>query len=73
MPVWELSIGDCLTSMSGEPVSVESVHETNRRQTVYNLRDADFHTDAVGCDEGASPSGRTMQTITHTEDLNNYS
>ncbi|VTR97010.1 polymorphic toxin-type HINT domain-containing protein [Tuwongella immobilis] len=50
-PVWELTIGDSLTSMSGETVSVEGVHETDRRQTVYNLRVSDFHTYFVGCDE----------------------
>ncbi|VTR97072.1 YD repeat protein OS=Isosphaera pallida (strain ATCC 43644 / DSM 9630 / IS1B) GN=Isop_2419 PE=4 SV=1: PT-HINT [Tuwongella immobilis] len=50
-PVWDLTIGDCLTTMNGETVSVEGVHETDRRETVYNLRVAEFHTDAVGCDE----------------------
>ncbi|WP_162657301.1 polymorphic toxin-type HINT domain-containing protein [Tuwongella immobilis] len=49
--VWELSKGDCLTTITGETVSVEGVHETDRRQTVYNLRVSDFHTDFVGCDE----------------------
>ncbi|VTR96996.1 polymorphic toxin-type HINT domain-containing protein [Tuwongella immobilis] len=48
-PVWELSIGDCLTTITGETVSVEGVHETNRRQTVYNLRVSNFHTYFVGC------------------------
>ncbi|VTR97094.1 polymorphic toxin-type HINT domain-containing protein [Tuwongella immobilis] len=50
-PFWELSIGDSLTSMSGETVSVEGVHETDRRETVDNLRVSDFHTDAVRCDD----------------------
>ncbi|VTS07764.1 YD repeat protein OS=Isosphaera pallida (strain ATCC 43644 / DSM 9630 / IS1B) GN=Isop_2419 PE=4 SV=1: PT-HINT [Tuwongella immobilis] len=50
-PVWELSIGDSLTTITGETVSVEGVHETDRRQTVYNLRVSDYHTDAVGCDD----------------------
>ncbi|VTR97042.1 polymorphic toxin-type HINT domain-containing protein [Tuwongella immobilis] len=50
-PVWELSIGDCLTTITGETVSVEGIHETNRRETVYNLRVSDFHTYFVGCDE----------------------
>ncbi|VTR97086.1 polymorphic toxin-type HINT domain-containing protein [Tuwongella immobilis] len=50
-PVWELTIGDSLTTITGETVSVEGVHETNRRETVYNLRVSDFHTDAVGCDD----------------------
>ncbi|VTR97090.1 polymorphic toxin-type HINT domain-containing protein [Tuwongella immobilis] len=50
-PVWELSIGDCLTTITGETVSVEGVHETNRRETVYNLRVSDFHTYFVGCDK----------------------
>ncbi|VTS04894.1 polymorphic toxin-type HINT domain-containing protein [Tuwongella immobilis] len=48
-PVWELSIGDALTTITGESVSVEGVHETDRRDTVYNLRVAEFHTDVVGC------------------------
>ncbi|VTS07772.1 hypothetical protein [Tuwongella immobilis] len=46
-----MSIGDCLTTITGETVSVEGVHETDRRQTVYNLRVSDFHTDFVGCDD----------------------
>ncbi|VTS00347.1 polymorphic toxin-type HINT domain-containing protein [Tuwongella immobilis] len=50
-PVWELTIGDSLTTITGETVSVEGVHETDRRQTVYNLRVAEFHTYFVGCDE----------------------
>ncbi|VTS04902.1 polymorphic toxin-type HINT domain-containing protein [Tuwongella immobilis] len=50
-PVWELTNGDALTTMSGESVSVEGVHETDRRQTVYNLRVSDYHTYFVGCDE----------------------
>ena len=50
-PVWELSIGDQLTTITGESVSVEGVHETDRRQTVYNLRVAEDHTDVVGYDE----------------------
>ncbi|VTR96950.1 polymorphic toxin-type HINT domain-containing protein [Tuwongella immobilis] len=50
-PVWELTIGDSLTTITGETVSVEGVHETDRRETVYNLRVSDFHTYFVGCDE----------------------
>ncbi|VTR96938.1 polymorphic toxin-type HINT domain-containing protein [Tuwongella immobilis] len=50
-PVWELSIGDSLTTITGETVSVEGVHETDRRETVYNLRVSDYHTYFVGCDE----------------------
>ncbi|WP_162658920.1 polymorphic toxin-type HINT domain-containing protein [Tuwongella immobilis] len=50
-PVWDLSIGDALMTITGESVSVEGVHETDRRQTVYNLRVAEDHTDVVGCDE----------------------
>ncbi|VTR96992.1 polymorphic toxin-type HINT domain-containing protein [Tuwongella immobilis] len=50
-PVWELSKGDSLTTMSGETISVEGVHETARWETVYNFRVNEFHTYFVGCDE----------------------
>ncbi|VTS04884.1 polymorphic toxin-type HINT domain-containing protein [Tuwongella immobilis] len=50
-PVWELSIGDCLRTIAGESVSIEGVHETDRRQTVYNLQVSDYHTYFVGCQE----------------------
>ncbi|VTR96982.1 polymorphic toxin-type HINT domain-containing protein [Tuwongella immobilis] len=50
-PVCELSKDDSLTTITGETVSVEGVHETDRRQTVYNLRVAEFHTYFVGCDD----------------------
>ncbi|VTR97076.1 polymorphic toxin-type HINT domain-containing protein [Tuwongella immobilis] len=77
-PVWELSIGDCLTTITGETVSVEGVHETNRRETVDNLRVSDFHTDFVGCDEwGFSVWAHnlcyqdwlTKHKLTHTSEL----
>ncbi|WP_390820827.1 hypothetical protein [Tuwongella immobilis] len=63
-PVWELSIADSLTTITKETVSVEDVHETDRRETVDNLRVSDFHTDAVGCDEwgcsGGASCGRLL-------------
>jgi hypothetical protein len=47
----ELRIGDAVLGMDGQWMAVEEIIETLTRETVYNLRVADFHTYFVGCDE----------------------
>lgn len=46
-----LAEGNRLLSHDGQSVVVESIEDTNRYETVYNIRVADYHTYFVGCDE----------------------
>ena len=47
----DLQIGDVLLSHDGRQVPVEDLLETGERETVYNLRIADYHTYFVGGSE----------------------
>lgn len=48
LPARELTVGDLLSSHDGQWVEIEILENTDRYETVYNLRVADYHTYFVG-------------------------